>query len=360
MRPTLKPALRRVWRDNDTVQLGVDTDRAAVLTGLDDALRAVLENLTGEHTDEAVVAEARRRGVTPERARRLLRLLADAGVLDDADLTDTDGDDLGPVERDRLEPDLAAWSLVSRGDDGGQQILRTRRHARVVVHGAGRVGASAATLLDAAGVGEVQVVDQRTVRPEDLAPAGLVGHQLGMPRGRAMRQRLREQAVRTRETRRTRVMPTRPDIVVLAPDDEADRRLCERLARAGLPHLVARIREARGIIGPLVVPGTTSCVRCHDLHRLDRDPGWARILTHVQEIDLPVRAVDVVIASTVAALAALHVLGFLDGGHPPSVDGTVELTLPYGTCRRRSWLPHPGCGCQWDHLDSQARATMET
>ena len=37
MRPQLNPALRQLWRDEHTLQLGVDPAHAAVLAGLDDA-----------------------------------------------------------------------------------------------------------------------------------------------------------------------------------------------------------------------------------------------------------------------------------------------------------------------------------
>ena len=44
----------------------------------------------------------------------------------------------------------------------------------------------------------------------------------------------------------------------------------------------------------------------------------------------------------------MQALAFLDGQITPSaVDGTVEVSLPDGGMRRRSWTPHPGCGCAW-------------
>src|SRR5690606_29678808 len=86
VRPRLKPALRRVWRDHQTLQIGLDPDNAVVVTGLDPALRKIVDNLTGRRTEEALLAQARAHGVTDTRARRLLRILADAGALDDGDV----------------------------------------------------------------------------------------------------------------------------------------------------------------------------------------------------------------------------------------------------------------------------------
>jgi hypothetical protein len=61
----------------------------------------------------------------------------------------------------------------------------------------------------------------------------------------------------------------------------------------------------------------------------------------------PIRACDTVLATAVAVHAALQALTFLDGEIPVSVDGTVEITLPEGRLRRRSWARHPACGCGW-------------
>jgi hypothetical protein len=50
----------------------------------------------------------------------------------------------------------------------------------------------------------------------------------------------------------------------------------------------------------------------------------------------------------VAAQAALQVLLLLDGlTTPPAVGGTLETSVLDGRTRRRSWQPHPGCGCRW-------------
>jgi hypothetical protein len=50
----------------------------------------------------------------------------------------------------------------------------------------------------------------------------------------------------------------------------------------------------------------------------------------------------------VAAHAALHALVYLDGGLPPIIDGTIEIAMPEGRPRRRSWSAHPACSCGAD------------
>jgi len=366
MRPMLKPALRPVWRDDETLQLGLDPDRAVVVTGLGPGLSRLLARLTGRHTDDTLAVQAVTDGVDGEQARRLLTLLREAGVVDDADTAATRELAASPVERERWGPDLAARSLHSRGVDGGTAAFAARRHAHVLVHGAGRVGAGVAVLLAAAGIGQVTVVDDRPATHADLSPGGLAPDDVSYMRETGVRRRIRA-FTRTTSSRPAQDLPApaRPDLVVLTPDDEVDRGLTADLVRDGLPHLVARVQETRGVVGPLVVPGATSCVRCHDLHRTDRDPRWPTVLAQAAATTPSTPALDVALAAMVTGVAVLHVLGHLEGERPPSRDGTVEFGLPHGAVRRRSWLAHPSCGCQWGHLgahpgDDDAGSTPTT
>jgi hypothetical protein len=52
------------------------------------------------------------------------------------------------------------------------------------------------------------------------------------------------------------------------------------------------------------------------------------------------------VATVIAGVAAQQALAFLDGGEPACIDATIELRLPDWRLRRRSWAPHPECGCQ--------------
>jgi bacteriocin biosynthesis cyclodehydratase domain-containing protein len=98
-------------------------------------------------------------------------------------------------------------------------------------------------------------------------------------------------------------------------------------------------------VGPLVIPGVTSCLRCADLHRRDRDPAWDVLA--VQLAVPPHRGLpsDVGVATVVAGIAALQALAYLDGEPVATRCGTLELHLPDWRLRRRSWPPHPACGC---------------
>jgi hypothetical protein len=214
-----------------------------------------------------------------------------------------------------------------------------RRAARVVVAGAGRVGAPLAALLAAAGIGSLDVVDDGVVRPEDC---GVGGHPLAAV-GRRRGESARAHVAAVAPSVRTGPLVL-PDLVVLAPaagDPTPE-------GPVGVPHLLAEVREGTGVVGPLVRPGMSACLRCLDLARTDRDPGWPALAAQLSMPAAGVAPCDAALALGVAAQAAHQVLAFLDGASvPAALGGTLELVLPDWRWRRRSWQLHPACGCAW-------------
>ena len=120
------------------------------------------------------------------------------------------------------------------------------------------------------------------------------------------------------------------------------------LMRAGVPHLAVAAEEAIGVVGPLVRPGQTACLRCLDITRASRDPAWPLILAQVAGRTAEPPACDAALAAAVAPHAAAQALAVLDRAGPasPAENGTLELVLPSWQWRRRSWPQSPGCGCR--------------
>jgi hypothetical protein len=326
VRPVLAPAARRLWRGTATLQLSLSPTRGVLVEGLDAPARLVLTLLDGVRTHEQVLTDARSGGCADPGA--VLGTLAETGLLLDADALQVPLPDR--EERHRLGPDLAALTL--HHGSGAADALRARRAARVVIHGAGRVGAPLAALLSEAGVGTVDVRDQADTRWEDTAVGGLRGHDLGRPRAEALTPRLRSVG-----------SAGAPVLVVLTED--VPEQLARVLVRDGVPHLMARTEGLVGLVGPLVLPSRSTCLRCIALVRAAIDPDWP----HLMALDEPaLRAAEAshgVLAMAVAAQAALQALELLEGGTPASVGGSLELELPGWRWRRRSWPAHPGCDC---------------
>ena len=339
MRPVLTPAVRPLWRDASTLQLGRSSGRSAVVSGLDPALRTTVRLLDGAHDRAQVLRAAAAAGCPAERTRALLDLLEHTGLLDDAAQERTALAGLTRPERARLSPDLASLALV-RGD-GGLPALALRRAVHVQVRGAGRVGVPLALSLAAAGVGTVDVDDDGLTRAEDTGVGGLGLDATGRRRGEAARELLRQVAPSTAP-----VGGARPDLVVLAAGDGDTRELARRLVLDGTAHLLVQVRDSTGVVGPLVLPGRTPCLRCLELTRCDLDPAWPALAAQLSSAGPPQEACDGPLALAVAAQGAMQVLAMVDGtSEPAALGGTLEMALPDWRWRRRSWPVHPDCGC---------------
>jgi hypothetical protein len=339
MRPALKPGLLPVWRDRDTLQIGIDPRRAVALTGMADAAW-VISLLDGSRDRAQVIAAARDRGMPAELADRVLTLLAAGGALDDFPAGTYRV--LSRQLRARLAPELAATSLAHGYGDGGARALARRRAAHIRVLGGGRLEPAITAILAASGIGQVDSGDARQAEPAPTEPAQA-------PPAAARAQPARARAGRARTGRgpagRGRGQVTRPDLVVLV--GVTDPELAVRLMQERIPHLAASASEAIGVVGPLVIPGRSACLRCLDLARTDRDPAWPLILAQLAGRQPDPPACDASLAAAVAAQASAQALAFTDRPDQPGpvINGTLELVLPGWQWRRRTWPPHPDCTC---------------
>lgn len=110
-----------------------------------------------------------------------------------------------------------------------------------------------------------------------------------------------------------------------------------------LPHLHVGTRLDSAQIGPLVIPGESSCFRCAQLHHRDSSPDWLGV-------DLQWRhhansgETDSILTYQTAAYTLLLLRHWMDG---MSITNTAWTAgLPWVQFRPQPALPHPLCGCQ--------------
>ncbi|MEU3438135.1 ThiF family adenylyltransferase [Streptomyces sp. NPDC006863] len=351
MYPMLKPALRRAWRGRNTVQFGVTPAHAVTLGPVDIATGSFLELLDGTRGLPLLYEEARSLDLSEHHVDVLLARLTEAGLLDDPRPAAPEADVLRRRAdvMDRRRPDVASLSVVRPEPGGGLRRMEARRAMRVQVRGAGRVGASVASVLSGAGVGHVQVLDGGRTEPWDVAPGGLSPASVGERRDVAARRLVRRSAPGPGPVESTGepglsliVVAPRDGLAVYAPVTDT----ASPWIASGTPHLYAGVVEATGVVGPLVLPGGTGCAGCLELHRADRDPQWPRMLAQWRSGRRgAVPACDLGLATAVAGLAAAHALAFLDGDLPACTGTRWEAALPLLDWRSERIGPHADCSC---------------
>ena len=123
------------------------------------------------------------------------------------------------------------------------------------------------------------------------------------------------------------------------------------------------------LIGPIVIPGRTPCLRCFELNQVEND-FWREQSRQLQQLEPSIDPPKIA-SHLIASLAALYATSWLDSdeasrgdhllvGHQlafsldPSLDPAAELASNTSPMRMRRWLNHPECGCLW--LMPSARA----
>lgn len=319
----LNPSVRVLWRSADSIQLELG-DRALVVDGLgrEAAARLVRRGQLADPSVPDVLLEA------------ALGKLGAAGFLVRRSASH-------PPATPRLMTELAA--LWIRFGQRAASTLARRAGASVTIHGGTRVGGLVAPLLGAAGIGRVTLTGTEDVRLAHAAPGGVrpadEGERFATAVGAAIQRAAPECD--------TSALPfgSRPDLVVVADDGPVDPEVRSALHRRGCAHLVVSAGADRGVVGPLVIPGVTSCTRCADRHRLDRDLAWTALAVQLANPRRHGAPSDVGLSAVVAGVAVLQALELIDGGRPATIEGTLELQLPDWRLRRRSWSPHAECSC---------------
>ncbi|WP_375481727.1 hypothetical protein [uncultured Jatrophihabitans sp.] len=339
----LSPAARLLWRTADSIHLELGHRRAVV----ENLPGPVVRHLVTGHEPighDPVGLGGPVHGpqvALPELAPDVLEALDT--LVDDGFLWTRTGvdDGLRTPPTPRLAGQLAA--LAVRHGESAAELLHARRHCSVVVAGNTAATVHLAALLAAAGVGRVRCAVDGTVRLLHAVPGGVdpgaEGTDLQVAAVDAVLRAAPDADV-------TPLPPDEvPDLTVLAqagPVDD-DRRAALHADRAA--HLRLAVGVDHAVVGPLVLPGLTSCLRCADLHRRDRDPAWPVLSAQLAVPRRYGHPSDVIVSTLAVGAAALQVLAFLDGADPASIDGTLELHPPDWRARRRSWSPHPACDC---------------
>lgn len=332
----LAPGRVALWRSPTCLQIGLDPQQAMVLDGLPEPLAALLKRMDGVCSTTDLLDEAQAAGSCRREALAMLADLHRCGLVQEA--AAADGSRPG-WHRLALAAEAAGWSVHSCHPT--RQMLRQRRKAVVRVVGSGRVGIAVATALAAAGVGHIAVAATGTVGAADLG-TGYLPDDLGRFRADAA-----SDAVRRCAPEVIVAAHRRPDLIVLSDVVVPEPTLVTELLGSRIPHLFGYAHEGTAVVGPLVWPGRTGCLRCAQLHRADVDPAWPKLAAQLVG---QVQTAALACTQLAAALTVEQVLATLAGPQaglavPPTWGAALQLDPVRGSLVRLPRPAHPRCGC---------------
>ena len=253
--------------------------------------------------------------------------------------------------QERIEIELTQVDWISGGESA--EILAARGDVPLLFSGRGRVISLLYSILLASGVTRLRFADrfQRpTVEGSDSGFGAITANDLGLHYYETLEKERRSLSLfpikRGAEIARESDAP-----VVVIHYGECDPELLWEWSNRKVPHLL--IQPPVGdeiVIGPLVIPGSTPCLRCFSLYEIDHF-GFTRSerlgLTSVEEL-------PAAIAHYCAAIVASQILHFIDsrvskervmerntGIGEATYINFQRLTEPQVVALAR----HPLCGC---------------
>lgn len=337
----LNDATEVLWRSADSVQLELGDRRVVVHNVRSDQLSELLNRppTSTSRRGRRPTAEASyagERASPPDDGPRLRDLLAPTGLL---------ASDLPTGSRGVLPAYLAPEFGALNGlyGDAATTVLTARRRSTVSVHGTSRIAATVAATLAAGGVGQVYLADRGDVGAGDSCPGGLSPADEGRRFGVAGPDAIRRAAPDAQIGPPARQQPA--DLVILTDPSPIEPAVRTGLHLDGITHLAVSVSGAHAVVGPLVVPGQSSCLRCADLTRTDRDPAWPALAMQLGRRANPGRASPAALCMAAAGVTVMQALAYLDGEPSTVSGGTLEWRLPDWRLRRRSWPAHTSCDC---------------
>ena len=259
----------------------------------------------------------------------------------------------------RAEPELTQSEWIDGASDGGVSTVAARSLYPIVLSGRSRVITLLYSLLLASGVTRVRFADRHhrsMVESCDLGFGAISHSHLGQNYYEQSESARRALSLFSIDSSSRHDLDTSTPLAIIHYGDCDPVDLVE-WSNKQMPHLV--IHQPIGdeiVIGPMVIPGESPCIRCLSLYEIDNF-GYTRL----ERIDINgSQELPVVTAHYVAAIAASQILHFIDHHNSAKTSqrtrntgiGEVayinfqSLTEPQVVAIAR----HPLCGCDYQSI----------
>jgi hypothetical protein len=261
-------------------------------------------------------------------------------------------DDIDPADLRRLSRLVDFFSEFETAEVSRFDYLRRLIDADVVVLGTGGLGSWMIYNLLCMGVGRLRLIDGDAVEASNLNRSILYAEaDIGRRKVDAARDAILRFAPRTEVTVHDRYVTGPGDLVDLIRGadllvgcaDKPPWLIREWAARAGRETAVPTINVSGSRVGPLYVPGRTSCQMCDWAALVDRNPRMPQLMAAGARLPAGRSGSLSALAMLASTPATLDIFRFLSGyAMPTTRNAVVEISLDPGpvTVDRP---PHPAC-----------------
>jgi molybdopterin-synthase adenylyltransferase len=261
--------------------------------------------------------------------------------------------DLRALSDDKRLMRQALFFSMYQPADAVAGMLDALSRCTVVVLGAGGIGGAVATQLVTAGVRKMRIVDDDRVEVSNLHRQHLYATaDVGIAKVTAAARRLRDHSplleVETVQ-RRLRCVADIADVIdgagfvvsaVDRPVVHIRRWVNQACMEAKVPFAFGGFSEHLGIIGPLVIPGTTGCLACQDAKDAERHGGTVPIPDNADRVNPAFGPLCAIVAGMLSSDVVRHITGVT----PPTLAGRFAwFDLMEMTLTTHEVIPRAGC-----------------
>lgn len=295
------------------------------------------------------------RGLDPTTVEASIAELIGIGVVESSDRVNP----LPPSQAERFDRQLIYMSDLCQPGQIGESLQMKLSNAHVAILGCGGLGSWAACGLACAGVGTLTLIDDDTVELSNLNRQLLFDESdLGRPKVEvaagalaAHDSSIEIQAVRTRVEGVEQLVDLTDGVDLLIGTADWPPHLLpgwinQACIRTDTPYITAGQFPPLIRVGPTVIPGRTSCLRCQELAASDEYPLYAE-LTEFRATNPSTASTIGAASGIIGSMIAMDAVHLLTGAIEPASLGTalmMDLRTMEVTPERIP--PHPDCECR--------------
>ena len=320
-------------------------DRTYRMSPFDDVAERVIKQLWSGTTRSALcatVADADQR-----RAAIWFDDLVDAGLM----TATPSSTDVEPADRARFDRLIRFLSEYETPDTDRYELFSRLRGAKVGIVGTGGTGSWVVYQLLCFGVGTIRLIDGDVVDASNLNRSILYNEtDIGTPKVVAAAQAIHRFAPRTQVQMHDLFVDSAEGLapyvegldLLIGTADKPPWLIREWVARACHAVNVPFLQATGVAVGPLCVPGESSCTMCEWAHIVQRNPRFPALLEAQRRLpDIDPCGIATV-GSIAAGVIASDVFAHLVGG-APATTGRIWSLNPDHTASFRDLPRHPAC-----------------
>jgi len=342
MEDTNKPRLRNpsatALRDATTIQVNLDPNHSLLLSGDIGEIRKFLNALDGQHCVSELVT-------TFSFAKSALDKLTRRGLIETEHLDSDTTSKYTKSELDRFITSQRSHQAAATKIDFSKERLANLTKAYVAVLTSGPASALIAFLLAAQQIGRIKLFAQNDFKPSDL-PFWISAYpETQMDLSQLLR------SISSQISLNQPANNQKPNFAIIAdqPWSSVERSL--ELMNQGIAHLVIDPKVSEVCVGPLVIPGYSSCLNCAEMSVASVDKSWPdmrQLLGQHQEDQTDWLLLQ--LAVSFAAAQMIQVISSGDALTSALLNRRWRFRLPGPTIEVQQMPVNMFCPCQWGAL----------